>query len=163
MSLDYRQLPTQQRLIELLDYNPATGKLVRKDTGKPAFTAQHKKGYHVGSIDNVLYRANRIIWKLMTGEEPEQVDHENGIYSDDRWENLKATTHTGNQRNMKKSKANISGVTGVCFNSGKNKWQATIGVNGKSKVLGRFDDFNDAVACRKQGELDYGYHPNHGR
>lgn len=163
MSLDYRPLPSQDRLLELLDYDPATGSLFRKDLNKPAFTAQDVKGYRVGSIDNILYRANRIIWKLMTGNDPEQVDHENGVTSDDRWGNLKNVTHTNNQRNMKKPKTNKSGVTGVCFNTGKNKWQATIGVNGKAKVLGRFDTIEEAIACRKQGEEFYGYHPNHGR
>ena len=175
MSLKYKPLPDQATLQALLNYDPVTGSLTWKPrsnvkaswntryAGKAAFTATDVNGYHIGALFDSTYRANRVIWKLVTGQEPEQVDHQNGITSDDSWDNLMNVTHTGNLQNMKKSKANKSGVTGVCFNTGKNKWQATIGVDGKSKVLGRFDTMEEAIACRKQGEEFYGYHPNHGR
>jgi hypothetical protein len=29
--------------------------------------------------------------------------------------------------------------------------------------LGNFDSFSDAVEARKAAEVEYGYHPNHGR
>lgn len=175
-------IPDQQTLRKLLTYDENTGELTwlprprsmfSEDrifkswnstfANKPAFTSVDKKGYHIGAIFGKNYRANRVIYKYMTGIEPDQVDHENGNPSDDRWFNLREVDHVGNQRNMKRSKANKSGVTGVCFNKGKGKWQATIGVDGKSKVLGRFDTIQEAVACRKQAEIDYGYHRNHGR
>ena len=59
-------------------------------------------------------------------------------------------------------KANTSGVTGVCFSKKGNKWFARIRLDGKSKHLGSFADKQDAIEARKDAEIKYGFHPNHG-
>ena len=92
-----------------------------------------------------------------------QVDHINGIRSDNKWSNLRHATQLENTRNRKKSSRNKSGVTGVIWDKSKEKWQARIGVCGKSITLGRFDDFDSAVISRKLAEVKYGFHKNHGR
>lgn len=50
------------------------------------------------------------------------------------------------------------------------KWFATINAcnawiahKGERINLGYFDVLEDAVAARKQAEIEYGYHPNHGK
>jgi hypothetical protein len=43
-----------------------------------------------------------------------------------------------------------------------NRWRATIKVNNKDVYLGYYLDIADAVSVRKQAEIEYGYHPNHG-
>ena len=175
-------LPSQALLLELLTYEPTTGYLYWNQrgkhhfaserlwkswnstyAGKRAFTALSKKGYHVGSVLAKNYRANRIIWMMQMGTDPIQIDHENGIRSDDRWLNLREVTGQDNQKNMKKAVNNTSGHTGVCWDAAKNKWSARIKANGKSINLGRFNDINDAIAARQQAEIDYGFHPNHGK
>lgn len=50
------------------------------------------------------------------------------------------------------SKANTSGARGVYFNKQRKKWIAQIMFRGKCHYLGGFDDFDEAVEARKQGE-----------
>ena len=40
---------------------------------------------------------------------------------------------------------------------------ASIKVNYKNKHLGRFDAFSDAVKSRKEAEVAFGFHKNHGK
>ena len=175
-------LPTRAELVTLLSYDPNTGKLYWKPrpvtmfkdqrscstwnsryANKEAFTAVDHKGYYVGSIYRVNYRASRVIFKILYDINALQVDHEDGNRQNNRPHNLRNVSGPDNQRNMKKPKTNKSGVIGVSWNKEKNSWDARINVNGKNKHLGRFKNFDDAVNCRKQAELQYNYHPNHGR
>ena len=99
----------------------------------------------------------------MTGVNPIQVDHEDGDTLNNKWSNLRNVTSHQNQLNMKRPSNNKSGTIGVSWNTQKQKWDAVIRWKGKHIFLGRFNDINDAIACRKQAEQQYGYHPNHGR
>jgi hypothetical protein len=65
-------------------------------------------------------------------------------------------------KNQRKCKNNTSGVTGVNWDKQTNKWRAEIMVNRKGIKLGRFTELQDAIQVRKQAEIDYGFHPNHG-
>jgi hypothetical protein len=130
---------------------------------KQAFTSTDRKGYHVGAIYDVNYRASRVIFKWMTGVDADQVDHENGDNQNNRWTNLRDVTGLQNQQNMKRAKNNTSGVTGVSWNSEKGKWDAVIRHKGKHINLGRFVKKQDAIDARKAAEKQYGFHPNHGR
>jgi hypothetical protein len=173
---------TQAVLQELLSYDPQTGELKWKrrsremfDTDrawntwnsnwadKPAFTSIDRKGYRVGSLFNKSYRASRIIFKLMTDIDPDKVDHEDGDRLNNRWVNLRDVNGFQNQQNMKKPITNTSGHVGVCWNTDKNCWTARLKTNGKNIHLGHFKEKDDAIAARKQGNIDYGFHPNHGR
>lgn len=84
-----------------------------------------------------------------------QVDHINHNKFDNRKNNLRKCNNSKNQMNKGISKNNTSGVTGVCWNKQKNKWRARINVNKKDINLGFFDNFDDAVAARKQAEINY--------
>ena len=175
-------LPSQNRLNDLLTYDSFTGKLHWRSrklinfpdirsfntwnaryAGKEAFTATSAKGYHVGSIDGKLYRGSRVIYKMMTGIDANQIDHEDGNNQNNRWKNLRDVTGQQNQMNMKKASNNTSGTTGVSWNSSKKKWEAKIKSNQKTIHLGRFNDLQSAINARKIGEKKYGFHPNHGR
>ena len=48
-----------------------------------------------------------------------------------------------------------SGFVGVHRDKIKNKWRARITINGKRLSLGYFDDIDEAIEARKQGELKY--------
>jgi hypothetical protein len=63
---------------------------------------------------------------------------------------------------LPKSKRNISGITGVFKHTQTGSWQAQIRINGKSKHLGSFQIFEEAVLARKTAEVNYGFHKNHG-
>ena len=176
-----KTLPSQAKLQTLLDYNPLTGNLVWryrlrneflsdqlhrfwnvKYAGKPAFkTKEH--GYFIGKIDGEAYKTSRIIFKLCFNIDAECGDHEDGNKQNNRINNLRDVTQLQNNRNAKRRDDNSSGCSGVYWQKNVRNWRASIGHNGKMVMIGTFDDYQDAVNARKQAELDYGYHPNHGR
>lgn len=53
------------------------------------------------------------------------------------------------------SKANVSGVRGVYWNSREQRWIAQIGLRGKEITLGRFKTLEDAARARKAAEDEY--------
>lgn len=175
-------LPTKEYLEECFTYDPETGLLYwkrrprnhfkferdfngwnTKYSGKVALNMLTKAGYLKGTLDGIKVYTHRVIWKLCRGTEPEEVLHENGNKSDNRICKLSGATHAENMRDQKKPKNNSSGCTGVYWNRDRNKWHARIHVKGKNKNLGFYTNINDAVAVRKAAEVQYGYHPNHGR
>jgi hypothetical protein len=177
-----RDMPIEV-LRELLEYDPETGALTWKErdvvyfrserscnswnaqnAGRQAFTASDVHGYKVGSIFGSLYKAHRVSWALTHGKWPsDQIDHINGIRSDNRIINLRVVTNTENTRNRKLTKTNSSGATGVYWNKKAGKWQARISADGKYKSLGYFLSLDEASAVRKAAEREHGYHENHGR
>jgi hypothetical protein len=115
-------------------------------------------------LSNRAYVIHRVIWCHVYGEWPDKdmvIDHINGDKRDNRLQNLRLVTHSENSKNLSRSKSNLSGVVGVHKRDGK--WIAQIRNNYKHIALGSFDNFEDAVAARKEAELEYGFHENHGR
>ena len=156
-----KPLPERSRLLRLFSYDPKTGILVRKVGGKKCAPALTSKGYLRLSIDGEQFMAHRVIWKMMTGEEPLEVDHENGKRADNRWKNLRSVGRVGNCRNTAIQKNNTSGQIGVSPFRGR--WRATICENGRQRHIGVFEKLGDACRARKAEERRIGYHPNHGR
>ena len=181
-----KSLPSQERLRQLLDYDPDTGLLVwkarpledfdnswraasrtfamwnKKYAGKEAFTCVHSSGYKTGNLEGISYRSHRLIWKLVTGEDPELIDHINGDRADNRFANLRSVDPVENARNMGMNSTNTSGHTGVFYRKDYGVWIAYIKVRGKSLNLGRFSEKADAVAARAAAEKKFGFHENHG-
>ena len=159
---------TQDELKEKLLYEPDTGKFFWKVKPAKRIAIGTEAGYSCGQysvirINGVLYYAHRLAVLYMTGKFPEHVvDHDNRDKKDNRWKNLVATTRIQNHRNSKKKKNNSSGFNGVHWETRKNKWAAVITVNYKAKFLGYFDTKEEAAAARKQADIAYGFHQNHG-
>jgi len=123
----------------------------------------NKTGYLRVGVFDVKYWAHRIIWLLVHGEIPKNIDHINGVRSDNRLDNLRSVTHKENHKNQVIPRSNTSGAMGVSWHKRDKKWYARIKVNGKEKYLGLFSDKNEAIKARKQADIDYGFHENHGR
>ncbi len=180
-----KPLPDQQTLLKLLRYDPQSGKLYWKKrtpeffqkssnpksacltwnkryAGKEAFTARDEKGTQ-GSVLGVHVRAHRVIWCMIYGDWPPQIDHENQDPWDNRIGNLQLTNHSHNGRNCHLSKRNSSGRVGVNWRSRASKWRAKIRHGGRYIELGLFERFEDACAARDNAERLYGYSPNHGK
>jgi hypothetical protein len=175
-------LPSAQRLRELLAYDPDTGILTWKRRRnlhpKDRFNLKYagsvagcvapgmgrRQPYIKVRIDNRLQQAHRVIWCMAHGVWPTQpIDHINGVGTDNRLVNLRVVSHQENSRNRPMNRNNSSGVVGVHWDSGRECWVASL-KSGYSKVLQkRFDSFLDAVAARKSAENSHGFHPNHGR
>lgn len=161
-------LLTLERLKQVIVYDPETGAMrhkgrqgVRDGSSAGALDAE---GYLVVRIDAIKHRANRLAWLYMTGKQPEgQIDHINGIRSDDRFCNLRMVSNKQNGRNQRKQSGNKSGVTGVCWHKRYSKWIAQIRVDGKYIYLGMFSSIEAAAAARKAAEVEHGFHENHGR
>lgn len=149
------------KLQSLLRYDPTTGYIYRISTGRRVYEEPHG-GYTRIEVGGRRYRTHRIAWALYCGEWPNTIDHLNHDRADNRIDNLRNTNVVGNQRNMKKSARNQSGVTGVSWDKRANKWYAKICVGRVQKHLGLFDRLEDAVAARKVAETEAGFHPNHG-
>lgn len=82
-------------------------------------------------------------------------DHINHNPFDNRKANLRPCTQHQNVFNSQLAKNNTSGVTGVSFHHGAQKWRARIMLNRREKHLGLFDDFSEAVRCRLLAEQKY--------
>lgn len=130
---------------------------------KPAFITVNDKGYLVGRLNGVNYRASRVIYKLVHGIDPDFVDHENGNTDENSVSNLRNVTNQQNLMNMKQYRNNSSGCTGVHWDKKANRWVSKICFKGKRITIGSFVDLSDAINARKQAEITYGFHPNHGR
>lgn len=160
---------TQERLKELLHYNPDTGLftwLISTSNRVKAGTiagCQHGNGYTKISVDGSRYFTHRLAWFYMTGEFPIQVDHEDGVRNNNRIKNLRAATNAINSKNHRTGVNNTSGVMGVSWCKRKSKWTVRIQANGKYLNIGYFPNIEDAIAARKTAEIEYGYHENHGR
>ena len=82
-------------------------------------------------------------------------DHSNRDGLDNRRENLRVISVAKNAQNHRKYSQNTSGYNGVYWSIPNKKWKAQIMVNKRGIYLGYYDDINDAIKARKQGEIDY--------
>lgn len=140
---------TQERLKELLSYNHETGVFTwmvtrswRAEAGTVAGRENITTGYIEIQIDGHRYKAHRLAWLYVHGEQTsKQIDHVNQNKTDNRIANLRPATRSENKMNVGINKANSSGVKGVSRKD--NKWCAAAQINGKKHWLGRFDDIAD--------------------
>ena len=170
-------------VVSLLRYDPADGTMYwkprqahqvnhpemldrwnRRYAGKRAGSS-NSDGSEVIRVGAAQFRANRLVWELHHGpiQDGMQIDHINGDRRDNRAANLRAVTVTENNRNMRLSHRNTSGLHGVVFLRRYSRFQATIVVDRKHIHLGYHQTLIDAAAARKSAELCHGFHPNHGR
>lgn len=179
-----KPLPPCDVLNQLLRYEPETGKLFWKErpismfkaktearsrslcslwnsrySGREAFTCE-TDGYRTGSINGCNYKAHRVIWKMVTGQDPDHIDHEYGKRNDNRLSLLSDVSISGNAKNRRIPKNNKSGVIGVWRwkQGGYRYWAALVGNQTRY-----FHSFDDAVAARRAAEIEHGFHQNHGR
>ena len=177
---------TYEYLHSILTYDSETGKLYHKPRPRDMFKSdrvwkiwntryanqkagteyESTKGYWVVQLDifGKKRKAHRVIWFMQYGEWPkDQIDHINGDSTDNRIENLRDVTHKENSLNRKLPCNNTSGTLGVSFDKKCKKWESYIMVNYTKISLGFFTHKEDAIAARKEAEIKYGFHENHGR
>jgi len=148
---------TQERLKELLEYNPDTGEFIRiKDSGNKWKAGQvaghlHCSGYVVINIDRKIYKAHRLAFFYMTGKWPKhQIDHINGKRSNNSWRNLREATHAQNQQNLKRARGDTkTGTLGVTRYIARDepKYVAQITVNKTHVHIGTFNTSKEAAVA----------------
>ena len=157
----HKKYPTIDRLRQMFCYDPDGGDIFWIEKGKGKIKKQaagttELSGYRGILIDGKRIRSHRIAWALFYGEWPEdQIDHVNGVKSDNRIANLRKASNSQNGKNLSIKKNNTSGYPGVSFDKANNKWRAMIKVNYKSIHLGRFTELSDAIAAKKDAEIKY--------
>ena len=161
---------TQERLKELLSYNPETGVFTWLTSGAGrrkdlvAGSLHNTRGYIVLCINGFgKLQAHRLAWLYVYGKNPNgEIDHINHIRNDNRISNLRSVDKKDNCKNKSMLKTNTSGFTGVSWNKSQCKWEAHISSNNKKIHLGFFIEFNSAKDARIKAEQKYEYHENHG-
>lgn len=113
------------------------GKLYWTRTGKEA-GSNDGHGYLQTQYKGVRCKNHRIIWELMNGEIPEgmQIDHINRDRSDNRIENLRLVTPSGNCENRE--------CKGYTWSKHAKKWMSQIHTKGKTIYLGYFNTKEEA-------------------
>ena len=148
---------TQERLKELLHYNPDTGDFTwiciigcYPKIGSIAGT-KNKSGYINIKVGNGLYRAHRLAFLYMDGEFPSShVDHINRSPSDNRWCNIRKVTIRQNHENRKDNAKFI----GVAWHKNIGRWIArTPRAGGLQKHIGTFKTQFAACYARHAWEL----------
>ncbi len=160
---------TQERLMKLLKYDPATGIFTRKvKSSSRTKTGEMAGSKHCGyiriTIDYKSYQAHKLAFLYMHGYIPEgAVDHIDHNKSNNAWDNLRQVSHQENSRNYPRYKNNTSGTNGISWHKRDCKWTASIYVDGKKIYLGSFKYKKDAIDARIAANSQYGFHRNHGK
>jgi hypothetical protein len=164
---------TQERLKELLHYDPDTGVLTWKARPSKRNHIGDEAGYVFQSgrthyrrvtIDGIKYLSHRLAWLYTHGKLPDrQIDHGDGNGLHNWIRNLRDVTNRENHKNTRLNSNNTSGTVGVYFEKALDKWCAQICTESGKKSLGYFADIEEAITARKDAEVEYGFHENHGQ
>jgi len=145
------------------NYNSDTGLFTKKSNGKAVgYFRDGGKGYGRVMINYQDISLHRLAWLMHYGEMPKIIDHQDGNQSNNAIDNLRNTTTKGNGQNRKVGCNNTSGQMGVVWHKNSDRWWANIKVDGKRINLGFYIEFSEAVNARKNAEVLYGFHENHG-
>lgn len=137
---------TQERLKELLSYDPESGEfrwLVtinnRAQKGSIAGCIDLHSGYRRTSISKSIYRCHRLAWLYMYGVWPQgDIDHIDGNRSNNCLVNLREATPSQNKFNTDKNCNNTTGFKGVNYRRSDGKFTAYTESFGKAIYLGSY-------------------------
>jgi hypothetical protein len=157
-----KPLPSVEYLHQRLRYHPETGVLQWKERPAWHFAIERiwltwntrfawteagvidSTGHRTVMIDGVRYRAHRIIYKIVTGEEPlTTIDHKDGNPDNNALANLRSADMSQQMFNTSMHKDNSCGHKGVHRCSDREKWMAEIMIGGVRRRR-RFDTRDEA-------------------
>jgi hypothetical protein len=155
--------PSLEKLHEMF-YVTSDGRLMRKISTSSRARAGQEAGntkgcYREVRIETTQIRTHRVIFAMVNGWWPNEVDHINMNGRDNRPENLRAATHNQNMCNCGPRKRNKSGIKGVSWSKETKKWYASICYQQRTYSLGHYEDIEKArtayneAAKRLHGEF----------
>lgn len=186
MPLKQIPLPSRDYLRDALDYFPDTGQLIWKSrplhhfkkqtsrggpmqdcnawnaryAGIPAFQtirADKNTSYFCGRLDGIKMAAHRVIWKWVTGEDPDLIDHKDGNGLNNRFDNLRSVNQSVNLRNRKNARVRVPGNPGIYWREQTQEWEVYIrSLEGKRLHSSSYDTLSTAQSAKKFISLVYG-------
>src|SRR5688572_13907162 len=146
------QTPSVETIREYLSLDESSGRLIRvkaenvrvaRWVGRP--TGSIVDGYRLTRILGHRYSDHRLIFKLIHGYDPPEVDHINRDPLDNRPTNLRAADRAGNAQNTGPRKDCKSGRKGVWLHKPSGKWAAQIIANKSRHFLGQHPTLEEAA------------------
>lgn len=173
-------VPSLEEVLRLVSYNPETGEVTlnprlpsdfngnknperdakafnKRYAGKPCWTALNAQGQRQSVILNWHSLAHRVVWWMHYGEMPDEVWAIDGDYTNLKIGNLRHTSRLYSGKSTTMHKDNTSGVRGVHWEAGRNRFRAEIKANGKSHYLGRYRTLERAAEARRDAEKKFGF------
>jgi len=154
---------TQERLKEVLYYNPVTGLFtwIKKTSIMSKVSIGDLAGWANGGgylnikIDGKSYKSHRLAWLYTYGSFPKSdLDHKNRNQTDNRINNLRLCTYSENGANRSVQSNNSSGYKNVYWYKRGNKWKAQIRSKNERIHLGYFDCKHEAARAYNQKALE---------
>jgi hypothetical protein len=130
---------------------------------KLAFNFITRSGYLKGTLFGRKFYAHRVVYAYFNNVWPVQIDHIDGNKLNNKLSNLRNVDQSTNSKNLPKSKSNTTGFTGVHFDNRRKKFIAKLMVNKRSIHIGEFTSLDEAISARKNANINYSFHENHGR
>jgi len=130
---------TQEKLKELLHYDPETGIFTWKKSGRGknknlVAGTVNSLGYVQITINYKIYLAHRLAYLFINGFFPDKlIDHKDGVRKNNKWINLRDSNHSENGQNKIKAMSSnkSTGILGVSFDKRYNHFMTQLEINGK--------------------------------
>lgn len=154
---------TQKELKAKVSYNKETGKFTRLESKRGDAANKETgtltdKGYVLLWVCGKLHKAHRMAWLYEYGVMPVgDIDHINGIKSDNRIANLRQATRSENNQNRRTANRNNKNCAIGVTKNHIGKYVSAITINRKVIHLGCYDTVDDASAAYKRAKAEY--HP----
>jgi len=151
---------TKDYLKTIIKYNPETGEMNKLHYYRPNCIGKLLKNDGKNRYKNIeicgkVYKQHRIAWLYVYGIMPKEIDHINGIRSDNRLCNLREVTRSQNIQNIGIRSNNTSGYKGVIFEAKKKKWRARITLDYKLINLGYYCNAESAFIAYCEAAKKY--------
>ena len=134
---------TQSKVAQFFEYKD--GQLFWKiSRGRvPAFSKAGTLGTHgylQVTLMGKIYLAHRLIYLLINGQMPDQIDHIDGDKTNNKIDNLRVSDQSENRMNSSRSTLNQIGIKSVCWSKSNKCWRVQVKKHRKNVYDGFFDD-----------------------
>lgn len=156
-----RHIDVYKKVAELITYDPLTGNVYwnkspcRKLKDGNLAGGLDSQGYWTIRYKKVVLSAHRLIWMKVHGYLPIQIDHIDGVKSNNVFSNLREANNSQNGMNKDIQKNNTTGYNGVSLNKRTGRFYAKICVNRLTTHLGHFETALQASEAYKKAQAEY--------